>query len=64
MIHAVEALAESWASIDGKLEQFKNGKAMTDEDGGYYEGYIADSHEMIDRLRKRGFDILRVMEHD
>lgn len=51
---AVEALAEAWASIDGKDVYFQSGK-----NGGagvfLYEGYIADSEELILRLAKRGY---------
>lgn len=51
---AVEALAEAWASIDGKDGYFQSGK-----NGGagvfLYEGYIADSEELILRLAKRGY---------
>ena len=61
-----EALAESWASIDGKLREFRRGRAAAKAgdnrldagDDGHYEGYLADADEMILRLRKRGYCIV------
>lgn len=53
----VEALAESWASIDGKLDKFRDDKAEPDPTSGYYEGYISDAEEMIRRLEKRGWTL-------
>lgn len=63
MTDATHALAESWASIDGKLDQFSREAAgeITDEHPaftGAYEGYIADAGELIERLAKRGFKIV------
>lgn len=60
---AIEALAEAWASIDGKLEQFRAGKqakTLTEEveqHGGHYSGYTAEAEEMIRRLQARGYDV-------
>lgn len=57
---AVEALADSWASIDGKLDQFRDCKAspMLEEDLGSYEGYMAEAQEMIKRIEVRGFKLV------
>jgi hypothetical protein len=56
----IEALAESWASIDGKLALFRRGKTAKSITayGGHYAGYIADAEELVLRLHNRGFDIL------
>lgn len=37
------AEADAWASIDGKLEKFRAGKAkpLLEEPGGHYSGYMA-----------------------
>ena len=54
----VEALADSWASIDGKVDAFRTGKGaatLEDEPGGHYSGYMAEAEEMLKRLLKRGF---------
>lgn len=56
----VEALAECWASIDGKLELFQAGKGIPrarDQPGGHYAGYMHEAAEMIRRLNARGFDV-------
>ena len=49
----VEALAASWASVEGKLESFLEGCSL-------YEGYMADAASLIERLQKRGFKIVPV----
>lgn len=54
----VEALADAWASIDGKVELFRAGKdakRFEDEPGGHYSGYMAEAEEMLVRLLNRGF---------
>lgn len=62
-IDAITALAEAWASIDGKLEYFLGGKeAETFEEEtttfrGHYSGYMIEAEEMIKRIEKRGFTI-------
>ena len=62
-IDAITALAEAWASIDGKLEMFRGGKAAktfeeeTTTFGGHYSGYMEEAKEMITRIEKRGFTI-------
>lgn len=60
---AVEALAEAWASMDGKLGQFQAGKRAktlieeVEQHGGHYGGYMADAESMIERLQARGYDV-------
>ena len=60
----VEALAEVWASIDGKLEAFRANKAdrLLDRTIGHYRGYMEDAREMISRLEKRGFTVVPMAE--
>jgi len=62
----VEALAEVWASIDGRLESFQRERELKEPLGnllddptfmGHYVGYIAEAEEMIRRLNDRGFTI-------
>ena len=58
---AIDALAEAWASMDGKLEAYLADKALPpgqDSETEYYQGYQCDAEEFIRRLRKRGFDIV------
>lgn len=55
---AIEAVADAWASIDGKVDEFragKNAKSIEDEPGGYYSGYLSDAQELVTRLHTRGF---------
>lgn len=51
-----EALAEAWASIDGRLDRFRSekGKAIK-ETTGAYEGYMEDARELQKRLHDRGY---------
>ena len=53
----VEALADAWASIDGKLDKFRRGKAAKriESYGGHYAGYMAEAEEMQRRLLARGW---------
>lgn len=61
----IEALAEAWASIDGKLEKFRACKDAMGKDeveaGGYYSGYMCEAEEMIRRLEKRGFTVTTLL---
>lgn len=53
----VLALAEAWASIDGKLPRFhacRKDSAIARTDG-TYSGYMIEAQEMIKRLEMRGF---------
>lgn len=62
--HATYALAEAWASIDGAIDLFLKERespfAPDAEDTGTYLGYLTEASEMIKRLDKRGFKIIRV----
>jgi hypothetical protein len=54
---AIEKLAEAWASIDGKLQEFRACKRSrkTEDKNGYYLGYFYDADELLKRWEKRGF---------
>jgi hypothetical protein len=62
----IEAVAQSWASIDGKLEQylFEKADATITYDSplyiGTYNGYYAEAEELIRRLNKRGYTITEI----
>lgn len=58
----IEALAEAWASIDGKRADFIRGKVDRDWDDahGSYEGYMAEAKEMTKRLAVRGYEIVPI----
>lgn len=58
-MNAIEAVAEAWASIDGKLEEYRRGKRSADicAYGGHYAGYTAEAREMIARMEARGFTV-------
>jgi len=59
MSEAIEALAEAWASLDGKLDEFHAGRAGEDTEGDYH-GYLSDAAELAKRLEHRGYVIVRV----
>lgn len=59
---ATEALAEVWATMDGKREKFlrcKGDREADENDEGYYAGYISDAEGMIEGLREKGFVLVR-----
>lgn len=58
---AIEALADAWASADGKCARFRECKENPDLEAtdGYYGGYMADAEDLMTRLQNRGFVILR-----
>ncbi|MFA5489834.1 MAG: hypothetical protein WC284_11545 [Candidimonas sp.] len=57
----IEALAESWASIEGKLERFRDDKnGILPENDGTYDGFMLESAELERRLNSRGFKIVPV----
>lgn len=58
--NAVEAVADAWASIDGRLESFRAGcnKPMGSADGSRYSGYMEEAGELMQRLRARGYVVL------
>lgn len=52
--HLIEELARAWASIDGRADRFDSGKSWAGSqaespDGGTYDGYIADTEELLRR---------------
>ena len=58
-----EAVAQAWASIDGKLDKFeaeRDGKVnLGDEEFyGAYRGYMTEAEELIKRIEKRGYVIV------
>lgn len=53
-ISGIEALADVWASMDGKRDEFRAGRSGPDT-GGRYAGYMADAEEMTRRLAARGY---------
>lgn len=60
-VNSTEALAEAWASMDGKLDEFRAGKKAPNthtEPGGHYSVYMADATELMKRLESRGFVIV------
>ncbi|MDO6967010.1 hypothetical protein [Rhizobium alvei] len=57
----IEAVAEAWASIDGRLRQFHDGKINGDMDG-TYGGYLAEAKELLLRAAKRNVMISKLME--
>lgn len=58
---AVQAVAEAWASIDGKLNAYRAGKPG-DEDG-YRDGYDIEAEELIKRLEARGYMLIEIGDH-
>ena len=44
----VEAIAEAWASIDGKVLAFKSDRDGNG-DSGCYEGYMTEAEELLNR---------------
>ena len=56
----VHALADAYASIDGRLYAFRKGIIRPIEAwGGYFAGYTAEADEMIRRLGTRGYIVVR-----
>ena len=55
----IEAIAESWASIDGHLDAFRACKADPEREGteGRYGGYMAEAKQFYENLQRRGFYI-------
>jgi hypothetical protein len=62
MKDVIDAVAEAWASIDGKLELYQKDEAsrLLDKKGvplGYFEGYRADARALIERIKYRGYNL-------
>ncbi|MGE8128912.1 hypothetical protein ACQKQD_18225 [Methylobacterium sp. NPDC080182] len=60
---AIDAVAEAWASIDGKLDEYRRERdedvGLTDEGcTGHFEGYQAEADELIRRIEARGFMLI------
>ena len=51
---AIEAFADAWASMDGKLYPYRN----KDDETGTREGYLVEAKEFIFRLNTRGFKVV------
>lgn len=63
---AINALAASWASIDGKLDTFAAEAQPGDIEAflngsGTHMGYMVEAEEMLTRLERRGFTITRLV---
>lgn len=52
----VRAVAEAWASIDGKLQAFIDAGGTEDAEG-WFEGYMSDARELLKRIAARGFEL-------
>jgi hypothetical protein len=63
----ITALAETWASMDGKLDAFRREMTMDPLDRnapdytGHYEGYKEDAKELLRRLETRGYTIVPIL---
>ena len=64
---AIDAVAEAWASIDGKLKSYEADRDQLggafDEYGrptGYFDGYQCDAGELLRRVEQRGFVLVPV----
>ena len=72
---AVDALAEAWASLDGKLDKYlldrdteggaPAGWFVNDETPwGYYDGYQSDASELLKRLAIRQYGLKLIASED
>lgn len=50
-----DAVAEAWASIDGKLELYEAERDADEITTGHFVGYQAEAAELIKRIEQRGF---------
>ncbi len=59
---AIEAIAEAWASIDGRLDHFHLCRMNAEAERllGHYEGYMAEAKELIERVAARGFTLRKI----
>jgi hypothetical protein len=66
----ITALAEAWASMDGKLDAFRREMTMDPFDRnapdytGHYEGYMEDTKELLRRLETRGYTIVPILTQE
>jgi len=61
----LDAIAESWASIDGRLEEYRMGRAgktVTADRGGFHEGYLTEAEELLARAEARGVPVGKLWE--
>lgn len=50
----IEAIAASWASIDGKGERYEADKrGELPPVAGWYQGYLCEAEELLERAEKR-----------
>jgi hypothetical protein len=58
-LRRAEAVAEAWAGIDGKADEFALCRANRDCDDtmGHYGGYVAEARELIRRIEARGYTV-------
>jgi len=58
----VDAVAQAWSSIDGKLGHYLRERDLPigEQARGHGAGYEAEAEEMIVRLRARGYDVVRI----
>ncbi len=63
-VSAEEAIADAWASIDGRQTAFRRGRTAKSSMafGGHYAGYMAEAAELRRRLLRRGYKIVQRIE--
>jgi hypothetical protein len=61
-MNAVQAVAEAWASCDGRLEAFRacSENPAREASEGRCAGYLVDAEALIARLYERGFVVMPV----
>lgn len=57
---ALIAIAEAWASIDGKLDEFRGAMCSPEVDArtAHFSGRMEDARELLARTQKRGFALV------
>ena len=63
---AREAVADAWASVDGKLDAFRAGRGLpiAAQPGGHYVGYLCDADALIERIERRGYRLVLIHTDD
>jgi hypothetical protein len=61
---AIDAVAEAWASIDGKIFAYRTEADGLAQGSGTYLDYQAKAVELIRRINKRRFDVTKVTNED
>lgn len=59
----IDALADAWASIDGRVESYRAGRHDGDP-AGRHAGYTAEAEEMARRLARRGYRLVPIDTRD